>query len=61
MSRHFEEAKLVITADIAYDPDTIDHSVCDYLSQRIEDILKAHEVLNKNINVELQGFICDGK
>ncbi len=61
MSKHFEEAKLIITADIVYDPDTIDQSVYDYLIRRVEDILNAHKALNKNTKVELQGFICDDK
>jgi hypothetical protein len=61
MSKHFEEAKLIITADIVYDPDVIDQTLYDYLIQRVEDILSAHKVLNKNTKVELEGFICNGK
>jgi hypothetical protein len=61
MSRHFEEARLVITADIVYDPDGFDATVYEYLPERIQEILDMYGILNKNIKVELQGFICDGK
>jgi hypothetical protein len=61
MSRHFEEARLVITADIAYDPESLDATVYEYLPERIQEILDMYGILNKNIEVELQGFICDGK
>ena len=59
MSKHFEEARLVITADVVYDPDSIDITVLNYLKKRVEEILNMHHVLNKNINAELKGFICE--
>lgn len=61
MSKHFEEAKLTITADIVYDPENLDATVYEYLPDRIQEILDMYGILNKNIKIELQGFICDGK
>jgi hypothetical protein len=63
MSKHFEEARLVITADIVYDPDGLDLPKEFY--QAIDKDLIFHltrfNILSKNTKVELQGFICDGK
>ena len=60
MSRYFEEARLVITVDVVYDPDKM-----DCFHQIIEDGIQQDLVnlgcLVKNANVKLEGFICDGK
>ena len=60
MSKHFEESKLVITVDIAYDPDCMD----DFHELMIKDvkiIMSEYKMLHKNVDVELKGFICDDK
>ena len=58
MSKHFEESKLVITVDIAYDPDCMDdfHGL---MIKDIERILCEYKMLHKNVDVELKGFVCE--
>lgn len=59
MSKEFEEAKLVITADIVFDPDGDE---INYIHKAVEecvaDLLFRNFVLHKNLNVKLESFIC---
>lgn len=60
MSKEFEEAKLVISADIVYDPEDEDiKEFHNFLQYRITNMLNDAYVLHKNIKVELKGFICE--
>ena len=60
MSRHFEEARLVITADIVYDPDDMDNDFHKIIDETVHICLANLECLTKNLDVRLEGFICDG-
>ncbi len=60
MSKEFEEARLVISADIVYDPEGEEiKTLNDYLYHCIGDSLCSADILYKNIKVELKGFICE--
>jgi hypothetical protein len=61
MSKHFEEARLVITADIVYDPDDTNNYFHQIIADDIRQELVNLGCLVKNIDVKLEGFICDGK
>ena len=61
MSKHFEEARLVITADIVYDPDGINLNINEELLIDIEKLFSEYCFIFKNTKVELEGFICNGK
>lgn len=59
MSKHFEEAKLVITADIVYDPDELGGSFLEEVERSVMQSIRNLGGLSKNENAELRGFICD--
>ncbi len=60
MSKEFEEARLVISVDVVYDPDGEDiKTLHNYLQHCITSILNDVDILHKNIKVELKGFICE--
>lgn len=62
MSKEFEEAKLVITADIAYDPDDKHmNTFHDALRCDIIGLLDQYYLLHKNTKVTLESFICESK
>lgn len=60
MSKEFEEARLVITADIAFDPDDKNmHTFHDDLKNDIIGLLNLYYLLHKNTQVSLESFICE--
>lgn len=62
MSKEFEEAKLVITADIAFDPDEeCMNSFHNDLMHDIIGLLNNYYLLHKNTKVTLESFICEHK
>lgn len=62
MSKEFEEAKLVITADIVYDPDSKQiHDLHGCLLLEIRAILNEYQLLYKNEQITLESFICESK
>jgi hypothetical protein len=61
MSKHFEEAKLVISVDVVYDPEESDNGFYRSMEDNMHQILSNYDMLYKNLKVELQGFICDDK
>jgi hypothetical protein len=61
MSKHFEEARLVITADIVYDPDEVGGLFLEEIERSVMQLLRNLGALSKNENAELKGFICDEK
>ena len=61
MSKEFEEARLVITADIVFDPDLLGEMFYKEMLSDIKNVLKDYKMLNKNVKVELESFICEHK
>ena len=61
MSKHFEEAKLVISVDVVYDPEESDNGFFRSMEDNMHQILSNYDMLYKNLKIELQGFICDDK
>ena len=59
MSKYFEEARLVITADIVYDPDEIGNDFHMTIDETVHLCLANLNCLTKNLDVRLEGFICD--
>ena len=61
MSKHFEEAKLVISVDVVYDPEESDNGFFRSMEDNMHQILSNYDMLYKNLKIQLQGFICDDK
>ena len=60
MSKEFEEAKLVITADIVYDPDGEEITTfVSFVHDYVGDYLENNDILFKNLNVKLEHFTCE--
>lgn len=58
MSKEFEEAKLVITADIVFDPDDISDTFHKEMIRDITRVFNEYCMLYKNTQVTLESFIC---
>jgi hypothetical protein len=61
MSKHFEEAKLVISVDVVYDPEESDNGFFRSMEDNMHQILSNYDMLYKNLKIQLQGFTCDDK
>lgn len=61
MSKEFEEAKLVISADIVYDPDEVSNSFHNDMLEDINKVFNRYYMLYKNTKVTLESFICESK
>lgn len=61
MSKEFEEAKLRISADVVYDPDLVSDVFYAEMKKDIKRVLSEYRMLHKNIDIELEGFICGKK
>ena len=59
MSKHFEEVKLVFTADVVFDPDDESFTFYDDMLYDIMGVLDLYKILYKNADIRLEGFICD--
>ena len=61
MSKHFEEAKSVITANVVYDPDNVDLEWDDEMFEQMLSVMDHFVWLHKDLKIKLEGFICDDK
>lgn len=61
MSKHFEEAKLVITANVVYDPDNVDLGWDEEMMSTMLEVMDQFVWLHKDLKIKLEGFICDDK
>ena len=59
MSKEFEEAKLVITADVVFDPDELSNTFHDEMLRDITSVFNRYYMLYKNTKVTLESFICE--
>ena len=59
MSKEFEEARLVITADIVFDPDEVSNSFHNDMLEDINKVFNRYYMLYKNTQVTLESFICE--
>ena len=61
MSKEFEEAKLVISADIVYDPDEVSNSFHHDMLEDVNKVFNRYYMLYKNTKVTLESFICESE
>ena len=59
MSKHFEEIKLVFTADVVFDPDDDSFTFHDDMLYDMIGVLNLYNILHKNSKIKLEAFICN--